>query len=256
MRKITRKSLLRKSKVEYADYAINHAKGCSHGCKFPCYAMVRGKRLDGIKSYSDWRQPKIVSNALELLEKEIPRHKNKIKFVHLCFSTDPFMYKHKEVSNLSLKIIKRLNKDNIRCEVLTKGILPKTLANKEMYGKNNKYGITLISLDEKFKEMFEPYAAPYNKRIKSLKMLHDRGLKTWVSMEPYPTPNLVKQDLEKILKKISFVDKIIFGRWNYNKKSTQFKNNKGFYNDCVKTVIQFCKKNGIKYHIKDGTQTK
>lgn len=256
MKKITRKSLLYKSGVEYADYCINHVEGCSHGCKFPCYAMMMKKRFGSIKSYGDWRRPKIVSNALELLDKEIPKYKNKIKVVYLCFSTDPFMYNHKEVSDLSLKIIERLNKDKIHCIVLTKGIYPKTLADTKTYGKNNEYGITLVSLDKKFKEMFEPYAAPFNERIKSLKKLHDKGLKTWVSMEPYPTPNLVEQDLEKILKKISFVDKIIFGRWNYNKKTNKLKNVKDFYNDCAKTVTQFCKKNKIKYHIKRRTETK
>ncbi|KKR30203.1 MAG: Radical SAM domain protein [Candidatus Woesebacteria bacterium GW2011_GWA1_39_8] len=255
MRKITRKSLIHKSKVEYADHGINHVEGCSHGCKFPCYAMMMKIRFGVIKDYQDWRRPKIVSNALELLDKEIPRYKDKIKTVHLCFTTDPFMYMHKRVSNLSLKIIERLNKDNIRCTVLTKGIYPKILADKKTYGRNNEYGITLVSLSRKFKMMFEPYAAPYNGRVESLKVLHNNGLKTWVSMEPYPTPNLVKQDLEEILKKISFVDKIIFGRWHYNKKSTQFKNNTGFYNDCAETVIQFCKKNKIEYYIKRKTQT-
>ena len=40
MRAIKRKSLLYKSGVEYADYSLNHAEGCSHGCNFPCYAMM------------------------------------------------------------------------------------------------------------------------------------------------------------------------------------------------------------------------
>jgi len=217
--------------------------------------MMMKKRFGIIKDYRDWRRPKIVSNALDLLDKEIPKYKSKMDAVYLCFSTDPFMYLHKEVANLSLKIIERLNKDGIRSVVLTKGKYPKILTDVETYGKNNEYGITLVSLSRKFKVMFEPYAAPLNERIKSLKILHDKGLKTWVSMEPYPTPNLVKQDLIKILEKVSFVDKIIFGRLNYNKKSTQFKNNKDFYNDCVEIVIQFCKKNKIDYHIKDGTQT-
>lgn len=48
-----------------------------------------------IMSNKEWCQPKIVSNALELLDKEIPKYRNKIKYVHLCFSTDPFMYKNK-----------------------------------------------------------------------------------------------------------------------------------------------------------------
>ncbi|MDP3043047.1 MAG: radical SAM protein [bacterium] len=256
MLKITRKSLLYKSGVEYADYCLNHIEGCSHGCRFPCYAMMMKKRCGVIKDYNDWIKPKIVGNALELLDKEIPKLKHKIKVVHLCFTTDPFMYKQKEVSDLTLKIIKRLNDDNIRCTVLTKGVYPEELADTDKYGKNNEYSITLISLDKDFKKSFEPGAAPYEERIKSLKYLHDKGLKTWVSMEPYPTPNLVKQELIKILDKISFTDKIIFGKLNYNVKVTEFQDNKDFYEERANTVINFCDNHGIDYHIKYGTKKK
>lgn len=254
MKKIKRKSLLYKSGVEYADFCLNHVEGCAHGCKFPCYAMQMAKRFGKVKDYSDWIKPKLVENALELLDQEIPRYKDQIKFVHLCFMTDPFMYKYKEVQKMTLKIIERLNKDNIKSTVLTKGIYPKILTNKEKYGYNNEYGITLVSLDEGFKERFEPFSASYIDRIKSLKHLHDTGLKTWVSMEPYPTPNLIEQNLLKILNKINFVDRIIFGKLNYNVQSSQFKNNELFYENCANQVIEFCKNNNIDYHIKFGTQ--
>ena len=44
MESIKRKSLLYKTGVEYGDYTINIAEGCSHGCKYPCYAMLMAKR--------------------------------------------------------------------------------------------------------------------------------------------------------------------------------------------------------------------
>lgn len=257
MKKISRKSLLYKSGVEYADYCINHVEGCSHGCTFPCYAMMMKKRCGVIKDYQDWIKPKIVKNSLELLDKEIPRLKDKIKEVHLCFTTDPFMYKQKEVSDLTLKIIKRLNDDNIKCTVLTKGIYSKNLVDVEKYKEYNEYGITLVSLSKKFKDKYEPYTAPYKKRIESLKYLHDKGLKTWISMEPYPTPNLSNdQNLAEVLNEVKFVDKIIFGKLNYNVEVSNFQDNKTFYQECADQVIEFCKNKGIKYHIKYGTQKK
>lgn len=255
MRSITRKSLLYRSGVEYADFCINHVEGCAHGCKFPCYAMMMKKRTGAIKDYKDWIKPKIVSNALELLDKEIPRHKDKIKYVHLCFSTDPFMYKYPEVAGLTLKIIERLNKDNIRCTVLTKGIYPKKLTDIEKYGQNNEYGITLISLNRSFKKRFEPYSAPYRERIKALKYLHDKGLKTWASMEPYPTSSIQKQNIRDVLNSVSFVDKIVFGKLNYNVKSN-YGDNKEFYQACADIVSEFCEERGIEYHIKNGTEKK
>ena len=251
---IQRKTLLYKSAVEYADFCINHAEGCSHGCKYPCYAFMMKKRCGVIKTYEEWCQPKIVSNALELLDKEILKYKKKIKYVHLCFSTDPFMYKQEQVGELSIKIIHKLNTNNIRCTALTKGIFPRELASTNGFSRNNEYGITLVSLDENFRKEYEPNSASFRDRITSLNYLHEKGFRTWVSMEPYPTPNLIEQDLREILEAISFVDKIIFGRLNYNIKSSEFKHTKEFYNSLAVSVIKFCKKNKIAYHIKQGTQ--
>jgi len=247
---------LYKSGVEYADFCLNHVEGCAHGCLFPCYAFQMAKRFGKVKTYTEWRNPKIVENALELLEAEIPKYKNEIKFVHLCFMTDPFMYGYNEVRNLTLKIIKKLNQNKIRCTVLTKGIFPKELINRNKYGQTNEYGITLVSLDKKFKTTFEPYSAPYQKRINALKRLSDNGLKTWVSIEPYPTPNIVKQDLLKILKEVSFVDKVIFGKLNYNVRTSKFRDNRAFYQECSNIVKEFCISNGIELHIKYGTEKK
>jgi DNA repair photolyase len=255
---ISRSSLLYKSKVEYADFCINHVEGCSHGCTFPCYAYMMARRFGKVKSRAEWLKPKLVKNALELLDKEILKYKDQIKFVHLCFTTDPFMYKQPEIVDMTLKIINKLNSNGIRCTILTKGIYPKELTNTKKYSQENEYGITLVSLDSDFKERFEPGSAPYMGRINSLRKLHDAGLKTWVSMEPYPTPNLINGNaiinLTKILNEISFVDNIIFGKLNYNCESSNFPENEEFYDKCAIIVEKFCKLKGIKYHIKYGTK--
>lgn len=256
MKKIMKKSLLYKSKVEYANFCINHVLGCAHGCRYPCYAMMMAKRFGKIKDYNDWIKPKLVANALELLNREIPKYKDQINFVHLCFTTDPFMYGHKEVGDLTLKILEKLNENKIRSTVLTKGIYPQELANKERYGHDNIYGITIVSLDENFKKRFEPFSAPFRDRIESLKYLHDAGLETWVSIEPYPTPNLIEQNLSEILNEVSFADKIIFGKLNYNVRTTEYNDGAAFYETCARTVAHFCKENGIEYHIKYGTRLK
>jgi len=250
---LQRKTLIYKTNVEYGDYTINHIQGCAHGCKYPCYAYLMKKRFGNIKSYEEWVEPAIVENTLELLEKEIPRFKSKIKTLHLCFTTDPFMYEYNDIRELSLKVIHKLNTAGIKCSVLTKGLLPKELAE---CSKDNEYGITLISLDEEYRKKLEPGAAPYGQRLASLRALHDVGFKTWVSVEPYPTPNIISQDITEILEAVSFADKIIFGRTNYSKEITSFKQHKEFYNEMAEIVIKFCKCRNISYHIKDGTITK
>lgn len=247
-----RKSLLYKTGVEYGDYTINHVQGCSHGCMYPCYAFMMARRFGKTKNYNEWIKPIIVDNAIELLKKELPKLKDKINSVHLCFTTDPFMYKYDDICHLSIEILKLVNSYNIPCTALTKGILPKELAN---LSKDNSYGITLISLNEEFREKMEPGSAPYKDRIENLKYLHDNGCKTWVSIEPYPTPNFIEQDFDEILKAVSFTDKIIFGRLHYNKKVSEYKDYKNYYNELAYKVIDFCEKHNIEYHIKNKTIT-
>lgn len=250
---IERKTMLYKTGVEYGDYTLNFVQGCAHGCKYPCYAFLLKKRFGQIKSEEEWLKPYLVSNTLEILDKEIPRLKDKIKSVQLCFTTDPFMVGYTEVQKMSMDVIKKLNAAKIKCTVLTKGILPEALSK---CSKKNEYGITLITLDEAYREMIEPGAVSCADRLAALKKLHDLGCKTWVSIEPYPTPNLIEQDIIQLLEAVSFVDKIIFGRTNYSKSvTTGYPEHKKFYNEKAKEVISFCKKRKIAYHIKDKTIT-
>lgn len=252
MKTITRKTMLYKTGVEYGDYTMNHVLGCAHGCKYPCYAFLQKKRFGQIATYDEWLEPYLVSNTLEILDREIPRLKAKIKSVQLCFTTDPFMYGYDDIKQMTLATIKKLNDAGIKCTVLTKGLLPAELAE---CSKDNEYGITLVSLDEGYRERIEPGAAPYVQRLASLRALHESGFKTWVSIEPYPTPNLVEQNIGDLLSAVAFTDKIIFGRTNYNKDVTSYTGHRNFYNEQAKTVIKFCEEHGIAYHIKKGTIT-
>ena len=247
---IDRKTLIYKTDVEYGDYTMNHVLGCSHGCLYPCYAYLQKKRFGDIKSYEEWCEPALVKNTLELLDEELPRFKDKINILHLCFTTDPFMYQYPEIEAMSISAIKKINNAGVTCSVLTKGILPIELSE---LSKKNEYGITLVSTNEDFRRQMEPGSAPLEIRLEALKNLHNKGCKTWVSIEPYPTPNIIQQNLENILKTVYFVDKIIFGRMNYNKQVTAYDNHKFFFNECANQVIHFCNEHDISYHIKKGT---
>ena len=78
-------------------------------------------------------------------------------------------------------------------------------------------------------------------------------MKTWVSMEPYPTPNIINQDINELLSEMSSVDRIVFGKWNYNSKSTGYSDHKNFYNTKIKEVINFRYRNEIEVYIKNDT---
>lgn len=91
--------------------------------------------------YEDWCEPKLAENALEILDKEIPKLREKINSVHLCFTTDPFMVGYPEVSQMSIEIIKKLNAAGVKCSTLTKGLSPIELSN---LSRENEYGTILM----------------------------------------------------------------------------------------------------------------
>jgi DNA repair photolyase len=242
--------MLYRTKVEYGDWAMNHVQGCSHGCRYPCYAFLMARRFGRVKTYEDWLHPFIVDNTLDLLHKELPKHKDEIKRVQLCFTTDPFMTGYPEVAAMSIEAIKLINSYDIPCVVLTKGVLPMGLT---QLSDINMYGVTLVSLDERFRAEMEPGSAPIGDRIRSLRSMHDAGFKTWVSMEPYPTPNVWDQELLPILNAIGFTDRIVFGRTHYDSRTSSYSKHDTFYCDSANQVKEFCECRQIACHIKKGT---
>ena len=59
--------------------------------------------------------------------------------------------------------------------------------------------------------------------------------------------------LTRILNALSFVDKIVFGRLNYNRQVSKFKGYQDFYNTQAQIVVEFCQIHNLDFHIKKGT---
>ena len=235
---IERKSLLYRSGLGF--HCVNHVQGCSHGCRYPCHAFMIFNRHGRVRDYADWCKPRLVGNALVLLDRELKRKRQLPDCVHLCLSTDPFMMGHAEVGALSLAIIERINQYDIGCSILTKGVLPDELANRGRFPRDNVYGISLVSLDESFRRQWEPGASDYAERISALRRLHEAGRRTLVHIEPYPTPNIIEQDLGTILEAVSFADHIFFSGWNYNARVSKFPEAARFYREQSDLVRRFC----------------
>jgi DNA repair photolyase len=243
METIRRKSLLYRSGLGF--WCLNHVQGCAHGCRYPCYASLMARRYGRAKDEADWRRPRLVENAVELLERELSGKRERLDIVHLCLTTDPFMVGYPEVTASSLAVIERLNAHGVRASVLTKGILPPELAGPR-FDRRNVLGISLVSLDEGFRERFEPGAAPYAARIAALERLHAAGCRTLVHVEPYPTPNVVKQDIREMLEAVSFVDELYFGGWNYSALAGAFGDRHAFYREQGRVVRAFCREHRIR----------
>jgi len=243
METVRRKSLLYRSGLGF--WCLNHVQGCAHGCRYPCYASLMARRYGRAKDEADWRRPRRVENAVELLERELSRRRERLDVVHLCLTTDPFMFGYPEVAATSLALVARLNAHGVRASVLTKGLLPMELAG-ERFDRRNVLGISLVSLDEGFRRRFEPGAAPYAERIAALGRLHAAGCRTLVHVEPYPTPNIVKQDVRSLLEAVAFVDELYFGGWNYSPLAGAYGDRDAFYREQARIVRAFCRETRIR----------
>jgi DNA repair photolyase len=202
------------------------------------------KKFGKVASYEAWCKPKIVANALELAKQQLPKLVGKADYIHISFATDAFMYKQPEVIALTLQLMKLINAYGIPVHTLTKGVIP---AKALELSKQNVFEITLVSISEQFRARFEPGAAPYRERIAALRLAHEKGLKTWVNMEPYPTPNIFQQDLVEILEQIAFVDNIRLSQWNYNTKVEAYPAWREFYYNTGVIARKWCEEHNIYY---------
>lgn len=247
---VTRKSMLNKSNIEYVEIACNAIQGCHHGCPY-CYAKNIALRSGRVRKEEDWGDVKIVANALELIAKEIWNLKpGTIPLI--CTMSDVFMYGRPDITSFTLQAIAMINNSGFNCATLTKGILP---ANELSYlSRYNVHGITLSSLDEEnYRKKYEPGASPIYERVMALRRVHDLGMKTWVSMEPYPTPNMIEQNIIDVLEAVNFVDYLVFGRFNRFAEASSYPYHKEFYNEQAQIVKAYCDVHGIVCHIKNGT---
>lgn len=216
--------------------ACNIALGCSNKCSY-CFGnkSPRGyfKKVEGLK------QP--TKSPVELVTRQLDNGLNP-HGIFLSFLTDILIPQN--VQN-TFDLLELLVEQNIRTATLSKlQIRPPSYANKI------RWGTTVVSIDDDFYHIYEQgtYTHPLE-RIKFLKHLHNGGVYTWILMEPYPTPILHPQKIEKVLKKIDFVDFIIFGKWNYEPKAY----NPNFYKQTMDTFTRYCIETGIRHHIKSGT---
>jgi len=243
MERVRRKSLLYRSGLGF--WCLNHVQGCAHGCRYPCYASLMARRYGRAKDEADWRRPRLVENAVVLLERELSRRRGRLDVVHLCLTTDPFMVGHPEVAATSLALIECLNAHGVPASVLTKGILPPELAGPR-FDRRNVLGISLVSLDEGFRERFEPGAAPYADRIAAVERLHAAGCRTLVHIEPYPTPNIVKQEIRPLLGAVAFANELYFGGWNYSSLAGAYADRDAFYREQGRIVRGFCREHRVR----------
>jgi len=218
-------------------YACNVAKGCCNACSY-CYIpqATRGAVKRGMISYP--KEP-----TYELVKKQLHNGVNP-EGVFLSFLTDPFI---KPIAKDTMKLIELLQDYGIEVAVLTKLEPPAVID-----GKFLRFGMSIVSSNRKFWRHFEMRTASPIVRYYTLNKLHKAGFYTWLSVEPVPPPAIWKQDLIKQIEPFYFVDFMIFGKWNYDKRASDEKA-RNYYAETIPRFIDFCKDHGIRYHVKKAT---
>lgn len=192
--------------LEYAPLASNPYRGCGHKCAY-CYvpralkidrkefdsgAMIRPAFIAGLKKDAAKYQAAGISEQ-----------------VMLSFSTDPYPPQHHDETRQTLRI---LRDHGMGFCTLTKGG-SRALRDIDLFRPDrDAFASTLTSLDATFSRKWERDAADPDDRISTLRKFHERGIFTWVSLEPTID---IEASLAIVDATYEFVDLYKVGRVNY-----------------------------------------
>ncbi|HHT9139121.1 MAG TPA: radical SAM protein [Candidatus Wunengus sp. YC60] len=209
IREISAKSILTKSGIPGVDYCINPYIGCSHGCRY-CYATFMKRYTGHTEAWGSFVDVKI--NAPEILQRQLKRAKRgRILISSVTDAYQPIESKYK----LTRQCLEILLQSQFPVDILTKS--PLVLRDTDLIKKfkDIEVGITITTNDEKIRKIFEPNAPSIMARIRTLKALHDKGLKTYAFIGP-----VLPMNPESLSEKISpYADSIIIDRMNYTAKT-------------------------------------
>lgn len=225
---------------EYAPLATNPYRGCGHACAY-CY-VPRVLRLDrAVFDAGAIEREKF----LDQLRREAAKYQSAgiREQVMLSFTTDPY---HPGDHTLTRAVLIELQSAGLAICTLTKGG-SRALGDIDLFRPDrDAFASTLTSTDAAFSKRWERGAALPDDRMAALKAFHDRGIFTWVSLEPTLD---TESSLDIIKRTHEYVDLYKIGRANYvpMTKTTDWES-------YTHRVIELVHKLGVKHYIKKDLQ--
>jgi DNA repair photolyase len=160
--------------------------------------------------------------------------------VFFSFTTDLYQNSDRSLTRPSLQIVQE---HGMGICILTKGGV-RALEDIDMYRTDRDcFASTLTTLDDSFSRKWETNAALPGDRIATLKKFHDRGIYTWVSLEPTLD---IESSLALVKATHGFVDLFKVGRANYLKEITRTTD----WRDYTLRMIDLCAKLNVAHYIK------
>ena len=219
---------------EYSYLACNLYEGCVHGCKY-CYVpdILRRERSDFHLSV----KPR--TNILREISKDLAKIKDTYKRVLLCFTCDPYPPAKYE-KGLTRQALELFRRHNVPFQILTKGGT-RACRDFDLYGSDDAFATTLTyTLDDGKSLEIEPGAAIPSDRIMAIRIAKERGITTWVSLEPVIDPG---ESLRLIEETHDFVDLYKIGKLNHIPNSIDWRK---FGSE----AIDLCRKYKVPFYIK------
>ena len=179
---------------EYSPYALNLYLGCTHRCRY-CYAPHALQRT----ADNYFAKPAPRRDVLKYLEKDLSQNQYD-KQILLSFIGDIYCETSDDNQTTS-EALRLLNAFHAPVAVLSKGgsRILRDMDVFRTFGDRIAVGATLTFYDECKSREWEPGAALPTDRLETLKILHDSGIKTFVSFEPVVEPEesltLIEQTL-------------------------------------------------------------
>lgn len=226
-------------------HAVNIALGCTNECLY-CYGPRASHQGEKYKAV---RMPK--DTPLNLVKKQLEKGLE-VEGVLMSFLTDPYLPQLRHQTDELVNYL--LNWEDEHGLLVETATLSKVGTSKFSHNRN---GITIVSPYKGFSEKYEPNVLSPNDRMNLLYLAAVDGEYSWVSMEPFPVQDIypyTMKDITRFWEEIAtkYVDFIIFGKWNYDKRASTEKARKE-YAEIVPLFIDFCNDHGIRYYIKSDT---
>ena len=261
IKEIKVKSIIIKSGLPEGDFVINPYTGCMHGCKY-CYARFM-KRFTGHKEpWGSFVDVKI--NSPDLIPANVNKYKN--KFITFGSVTDPYQPIERKYK-LTRHILEKLIPIQPNLDIMTKSDLVLRDIDLLKQFKDCIVAVSLSVLDDRIRKELEPLSSSIDKRINTLKELHNAKIKTALFISPI-FPELT--NWQKIINKTkTFMDEYWFENLNLyssikdniykflRKNSPEsiekykkiYSKNNNYWREEESSIKKFCKKNKIKYKI-------
>jgi DNA repair photolyase len=161
----------------------------------------------------------------------------------LSFATDPYTPLEMN-SGLTRQALEILINNDLRFTVLTKGGT-RACRDFDLMEKYDKcsFGSTLVFTSQSDADYWEPCAAPLADRIEAIQIAHNKGMRTWVSLEPVIDPSQAIALVEQLH---PVVDHWKIGKINHNKEAVSKVDWIGFRCE----IVQLLDSLGADYYLK------